>query len=133
MTEAEWEYAARAGTTTKWYCGNSEGCLPSVAVYSINSGGQTAPVGSKSANDFGLYDMHGNVWQWVQDCYVDGYDDAPSDGRAVQGNTSCLHVCRGGSWNFDPWSLRSAIRNWNAPESRLIGLGFRVARTLPLF
>lgn len=130
-TEAEWEYAARAGTTTRWSCGDSESCLDAVAVYTINSNGRTAPVGSKEANAFGLHDMHGNVYEWVQDCYQDSYANAPTDGGAVTGNNSCVRVFRGGSWSLSPRYLRSAYRVRLGPDYRFYYLGFRVARTLP--
>ncbi|ARJ68106.1 hypothetical protein WV31_09690 [Magnetospirillum sp. ME-1] len=130
-SEAEWEYAARAGTTTPWSCGGSEGCLSSVAVYSANSGNQSQPVRSKSVNAFGLYDMHGNVWEWVQDCWHDNYSGAPSDGSAWSGLNSCKRVVRGGSWDFLPRLLRSANRVGSPPDYRLNNQGFRLARTLP--
>ncbi|CAA7627866.1 Sulfatase modifying factor 1 (fragment) [Candidatus Terasakiella magnetica] len=129
LTEAEWEYAARAGTTTKWYCGDSESCLSSVAVYAFNSNRRTAPVGSKSPNAFGLYDMHGNVWQGVQDCYVDSYAGAPSDGSA-ESASYCIRVYRGGSWGDPPRRLPSAFRSRYDPDYRFYTLGFRLARTL---
>jgi formylglycine-generating enzyme required for sulfatase activity len=131
LTEAEWEYVARAGTTTNWSCGATEGCLSSVAVYNANSGGRTAPVGSKMANAFGLYDMHGNVWEWVQDCYADSYAGAPSDGSPAASLNSCDRVSRGGSWNFNPRFLRSAVHGRSSTGERYDNLGFRLARTLP--
>ncbi|MBI5165822.1 MAG: SUMF1/EgtB/PvdO family nonheme iron enzyme [Magnetospirillum sp.] len=130
LTEAEWEYAARAGTTTKWSCGDSEGCLSSVAVYGANSGGRTAAVGSKSGNGFGLHDLHGNVWEWVQDCFADSYVNASSDGSPVIGINTCNRVSRGGSWINSPRGLRFADRDWNPPVNRVNFLGFRLARTL---
>jgi len=130
-SEAEWEYAARAGTTTPWSCGGSESCLSSVAVYSANSGDQTQPVRSKSANAFGLHDMHGNVLEWVQDCLHDNYNGAPIDGGAWTGSNSCNRVFRGGSFAYLPSALRSAYRAWATPVRRVAVLGFRLARTLP--
>ena len=101
LTEAEWEYAARAGTTTAYFWGdeigkgnaNCDGCG------SQWDDKQTAPVGSFAANAFGLYDMAGNVWEWVQDCYHDNYDGAPTDGSAWTSGDCSLRVVRGGSWN----------------------------------
>ncbi|WP_082914930.1 SUMF1/EgtB/PvdO family nonheme iron enzyme [Paramagnetospirillum marisnigri] len=130
-SEAEWEYAARAGTTTPWSCGGSETCLSSVAVYDANSGNQTKPVQSKSDNAFGLYDMHGNVYEWVQDCWHSNYSGAPSDGSAWLETNSCDRVFRGGSWGDNPRNLRSAFRYHFTPGNRNGSLGFRLARTLP--
>ncbi len=81
LSEAEWEYAARAGTQSKYLCGNGDGCLSGVAWYPSNSGNGTHPVGSKGGNAFGLHDMHGNVWEWVEDCRHKSYAGAPTDGR----------------------------------------------------
>jgi formylglycine-generating enzyme required for sulfatase activity len=137
LTEAEWEYAARGVRTAS-------------AVHTIYSWGddigrnqanckgcgsqwddqQTAPVGSFSANAVGLHDMHGNVWEWVQDCYKDTYADAPPDGRATSEVASCLRVIRGGSWYDKPQDIRSAGRSAVRPVNRYGGSGFRVARTL---
>lgn len=115
-SEAEWEYAARAGTTTAYSTGAS--ISTSQARFNSNS---TAAVGSFPANSLGLYDMYGNVWEWVEDCYSANYD-AP---RGCSGR-----VNRGGSWNLDyPQSLRSANRVGYAPASRDSFVGFRVART----
>ena len=87
-------------------------------------------MGSFQANGFGVYDMHGNVWEWVEDCRNDGYRRAPSDGSAwLRGNCE-RRVLRGGSWGSLPRSLRSAERLWNTSGYRGSGLGFRVARTL---
>ncbi len=131
-SEAEWEYAARAGTTTRHSWGddvgkgnaNCEGCG------SQWDNRETAPVGSFRPNRFGLYDMHGNVWEWVQDCWHDNYSGAPSDGSAWTGPNSCPRVTRGGSWFYDPWDLRSAYRDVSSPVDRSYDLGVRLARTL---
>lgn len=130
-TEAEWEYAARAGSTTAYAFGDDASQLGLYAWFAANSDGKTHPVGEKQANGFGLYDMHGDVWQWVQDCYVANYVGAPADGSAVEQPAPCLHVLRGGSWNDDPVNLRSAARSWYNPGRRSFDLGFRLARTLP--
>jgi formylglycine-generating enzyme required for sulfatase activity len=131
LTESEWEYAARAGTTTRYAFGDqitkqqaqfSEG--------SLGSAGKTAEVGSFQPNRFGLFDMHGNVWEWVEDCYTDNDSSAPTDGRAVADAPSCLRVLRGGSWFNGPRILRSAYRFGNLPGDRGSDFGFRVARTL---
>ncbi|WP_395647382.1 SUMF1/EgtB/PvdO family nonheme iron enzyme [Terricaulis sp.] len=117
-SEAEWEYAARAGTTTAYSTGAS--LSTSQARFSSNS---TAPVGSFPANQFGLYDMHGNVWEWVEDCYRERYDA-----------TSCLagisaRDLRGGAWGDPPVRLRSASRSALSETARTRDLGFRVARS----
>jgi formylglycine-generating enzyme required for sulfatase activity len=130
--EAEWEYAARAGTATMFWWGDDEALASANAWYRDNSGGHTHPVGQKPANAFRLYDMVGNVWQWTEDCYAEDYADAPTDGRAAEtGAPSCRRVDRGGSWFYAPWLLRSAPRERNPADYRDIMLGFRVARDFP--
>jgi formylglycine-generating enzyme required for sulfatase activity len=132
LTEAEWEYAARAGTTTAYSWGdeigkgnaNCNGCGGQW------DGKQTAPVGSFAANAFGLYDMAGNVWQWVQDCYHGDYNGASTDGSAWTIYDCSRLVVRGGSWTDGPQFLRSASRVWVPTENRNGNLGFRVGRTL---
>ncbi len=132
LTEAEWEYAARAGSTTVYYWGdklgkgnaNCNGCG------SKWDNVQTSPVGSFAANAFGLYDMAGNAWQWVQDCYHDNYKGVPADGSAWTGGDCNARVVRGGSWISYPQLLRSAARFWNTPDNRGNLLGFRVGRTI---
>ena len=131
LTEAEWEYVARAGSETAYWWGddvgsgnaNCKGCG------SQWDGKQTAPVGSFAANDFGLHDTAGNVWEWVQDCYHSSYDGAPKDGSAWEDGGDCRRVLRGGSWDFEPRLVRSAIRYWLNPDFRRYSYGFRVART----
>ena len=131
-SEAEWEYAARAGSETKYSWGNSignnkancDGCG------SRWDNSQTAPVGSFAANAFGLYDMHGNVWEWTQDCWNGSYKDAPSDGTAWLSGNCGRRVLRGGSWNSYPDILRSANRSSNTTGNRFDNVGFRLARTL---
>jgi formylglycine-generating enzyme required for sulfatase activity len=130
-TESEWEYAARAGTTTRFWWGDDEGAAAAHAWYKQNSGGQTHPVGLKPANRFGLYDMAGNVWQWTQDCYAESYAAAPNNGSAAEMGNQCLRVDRGGSWYFPTWLLRPATRERNPADCRDKVMGFRVARTLP--
>lgn len=110
-TEAEWEYACRAGTT-----GDYSGNLVDMAWYADNSGRRTHPVGSKQPNAFGLYDMHGNVWEWCRDSYHSTYNGAPTNSRVV----------RGGSWNTFATGLRSANRYGSTPDGRYINYGFRV-------
>jgi len=130
LTEAEWEYAARAGNPGHWSFGDDESQLGEYAWFTDNSDSRTHIVGSKTASTFGLSDMHGNVCEWVEDCYVDSYADAPADGSAVPDKANCRRVLRGGSWNFIPESLRAASRLWFLPDLRNVILGFRVGRSL---
>jgi formylglycine-generating enzyme required for sulfatase activity len=121
-SEAEWEYACRAGTT-----GDYAGDLDSMAWYSKNSGDKMRPVGQKQANAFGLYDMHGNVWEWCEDVWHENYNGAPSDGSAwMSGGDSSSRVFRGGSWGYLANYLRSADRGRNAPDFYNSYIGFRV-------
>jgi formylglycine-generating enzyme required for sulfatase activity len=131
LTEAEWEYAARAGTPTRYSFGDDEAELGQYAWYNSNAGSRTHPVGKKKPNAFGLHDMHGNVWQWVADCYTESYSGTPSDGSAS--SAPCgedRRVARGGSWETHPGNLRSARRGWYAADRRAQVLGFRLARSL---
>jgi formylglycine-generating enzyme required for sulfatase activity len=127
LTEAEWEYAARSGTTTPYFTGTS------ISAAQANFGqnvGRTQPAGSYAANRFGLQDMAGNVDEWVEDCWVESYAGASLDAsRAVTGGACSSRVLRGGSWVDFPHGPRSANRNGNAPGNRNNRSGFRVART----
>jgi formylglycine-generating enzyme required for sulfatase activity len=116
-TEEEWEYAARAGTTTKWYCGDSKSCLSSIAVYNTNN---PSPVGSKKPNAWGLYDMSGNVWEWTESCWTSDYNSAKDCGFSTG---------RGGAWNTDANFTSSAIRGKGLPGDLYDDLGFRLLRT----
>ncbi len=131
-SEAEWEYAARAGTTTRYWWGDA--ITPKNANYVESKLGKTTEVGAYPPNPWGLYDLHGNVWEWVEDVWHDSYKGAPTDGSAwTEGegkDSSRLRVIRGGSWYFNPWGLRSAGRSRDLPDFRNDYLGFRVARTL---
>jgi formylglycine-generating enzyme required for sulfatase activity len=126
LTEAEWEYAARAGTTSAYYTGD----LISAQQANFDGGpNRTQPVGSYPANRFGLYDMAGNVWQWVEDCYDSSYAGHALDDSAYETNNCSNRVLRGGAWFSDPQDLRSAERNGVTPAGRSDYLGFRLART----
>ena len=129
-SEAEWEYAARAGSTTDWSHGNEAPRLADFAWYSVNSGSKSQAVAQKRPNAFGLFDMHGNVWEWVEDCWHDNYSRAPDDGTAwTMGCSDSNRVLRGGSWNLFPANLRTAIRDRNSPDTRYNYSGLRLARS----
>jgi formylglycine-generating enzyme required for sulfatase activity len=130
VTEAEWEYAARAGTSTPYFFGSNVDSLRQFAWFNENSNSRSHPVGSMRANAFGLYDMYGNTWEWVADCWSPNYAATPVDGSPMTSGDCSQRVLRGGSWNDRPESLRSAARNRAPADLRQIVLGFRVARTL---
>ena len=153
VSESEWEYAARAGTTTARFWGEDadRGC-GYANVHDRTSkrenkfGGthhecddgyaQTAPVGSFTANEFGVHDMLGNVWEWVGDCWNDSYRGAPSDGSAWSSRNCKWRILRGGSWSNGAWADRAAYRGRVSTavviytRYQVNGIGFRVARTL---
>src|SRR5262245_7752159 len=134
LSEAEWEYAARAGTKTAFYWGdeidkenaNCPGCQNQWSKL------KTSPVGSFKPNPWGLYDMAGNVWQWVEDCYNDDYNGASTDGTEWTAGDCEKRVVRGGSFGYVPLSAdpRSAYRYGDYKLNRNYNTGFRVARTL---
>ena len=141
LSESEWEYAARAGTTGPFHTGGTistdQANYAGILVYGSGRKGvyrrKTVPVGSFAPNGFGLHDMHGNVWEWVEDCVNRSYAGAPADGSAWISGNCLFHGLRGGSWNNEPRNLRSADRHWNAAGLRHYfsgSVGFRVARTL---
>ena len=128
-TEAEWEFACRAGTTTTYYSGDRDSDLARVAWHDANSKGTTHPVGRKEPNAFGLYDMHGNVGQWCQDFYK-LYEK--SEAENPQGPSySAWHVMRGGSWDVPPFFCRSAFRFWREPGYHVENNGFRIVTPIP--
>jgi formylglycine-generating enzyme required for sulfatase activity len=143
-SESQWEYAVRAGSSARYGFGDSEAMLCSygnvadrafqrqfsnATVAPCDDGAfYTAPVGSYRPNGFGLHDMHGNVWEWTEDCYNPSYAGAPSDGTAWTSGDCSIRVIRDGSWYFGPASLRSANR-YGAPSGyRGLNLGFRLAQ-----
>ncbi len=140
LSEAEFEYAARAGTATPFWWGAS--ISPDQANYDgsvapYEGGGKkgeyrqkTLPVKSFKPNPWGLYQVHGNVYSWTEDCYAKSYEGAPSNGSAKTTGDCTSRVLRGGSWVSNPLNLRAAYRNNNNPSIRDNNLGFRVARTL---
>ena len=126
LSEAEWEYMARAGSSTKYPWGNA--ISRSRARYGRANG--TVPVGSYAPNAYGAYDTVGNVWEWVEDCWHDSYAGAPTDGSAWTTGGNCRQrVLRGGGWDYIPSSVRSANRGRNTTDNRNNINGFRVART----
>jgi len=125
-TEAEWEYACRAGSNTTYCFGNRSDGLEAYAWYTSNSGGKTHPKAQKQPNAWGLYDMHGNVWEWCQDWYGDYPSGSATDPQGPSSADS--RVGRGGSWHYDAWICRSASRFRHDPGGRDNGLGFRLAR-----
>jgi formylglycine-generating enzyme required for sulfatase activity len=135
-TEAEWEYAARAGTETTYWWGNEVGKnrVNCAGCGSPGDGKQTAPVGSFAPNPWGLHDTAGNVYEWVQDCWHEDYEGAPEDGGKAwdkEGGGDCnRRVIRGGSWSYEPWYVRSAYRSKDVPNLRYGNLGFRLAQDL---
>ena len=132
LSEAEWEYAARGGTTTRYPWGDDPGIKLANFKDSGSqwSGKQAAPVGSFAANRYGLYDMSGNVWEWTLDCWNENYVGAPVDGKAWESGDCLRRVVRGGSWVFFPQLARVAVRGRLEPADRFSYLGFRLARTL---
>jgi len=129
-TEAEWEYACRAGTTTRFSFGDDENLLGEHAWYNQNSGSKTHPVGKKKPNPFGLFDMYGNVWEWCWDWFDAGYYNITSAHIDPKGpKTGEARVVRGGSWLNYAIFLRSANRNGDAPAECYFDIGFRLART----
>ncbi len=127
-SEAEWEYACRAGSTGKYCFGDDEKQLKDYAWYSNNSGSKTHPVGEKKPNKFGLSDMHGNVWEWCEDEWHSDYKGAPTDGSAWMSGSSDAHLLRGGSWNDNDNNLRCADRDRNDTTDRNDSRGFRLSR-----
>jgi formylglycine-generating enzyme required for sulfatase activity len=137
-SEAEWEYACRAGTTTPFSFGTTistaQANYHGEYTYGAGKKGEyrqkTTPVGSFPANAFGLHDMHGNVWEWCEDVWNANYNGAPKDGSAWLTGGDSLRVLRGGSWSVYPIRLRSADRYRNGPTDRSLNVGFRLARAV---
>ena len=130
-TEAEWEYACRSGTTTLFFYGDDADKLDDYGWYSRNSNERAHPVATLKPNSWGLYDMHGNVWEWVEDDWHDPYEGAPNDSRAwVKAPRNTNRVFRGGAWDDDQGFARCAGRVGDDPGLRDDGLGFRCVKTI---
>jgi formylglycine-generating enzyme required for sulfatase activity len=135
LSESEYEYATRAGTTTAYFWGddigkNNANCNDCGSEW---DGRQTSPVGSFKPNAFGLYDMVGNIWEWIEDCVHENYNDAPTDGSAWMASCRAAgrqNILRGGGWGTSPDNLRSAGRLFYPTDARVNGIGFHVARSL---
>jgi formylglycine-generating enzyme required for sulfatase activity len=128
-TEAEWEYAARAGTTGRWSFGDDPSQLERYAWVGQRGDIGTQPVGGRLPNPWGLYDMYGNVWEWVQDCWHDDYQNAPHEAVAWGGGDCSRRMLRGGAWNSPPDYARSAVRGSYSPQLNDPANGFRIARS----
>ena len=132
-SEAEWEYAARAGTETAYSWGDEIGVNRANGHDSGSewSHQRTSPVGSFAPNGFGLCDLHGNVWEWVEDCWHRNYEGAPADGSAwLSGGRDRSRVVRGGAWYVYPRGLRAAYRDKVGPSIRIVNIGFRLVKDL---
>ena len=130
-SEAEWEYAARAGSSSSYAWGGSvgEGMANCVGCSADNTYGPS-PAGSFPASAFGLHDLQGNAWEWVEDCARDSYLGAPADGSVWAGENGCSRVMRGGGWASSPNHLRSSYRNWYPADDKDNTTGFRLVREI---
>lgn len=126
-SEAEWEYACRAGTDTAYHFGDSPAPLADYAWFVDNSNKRSQPIGQKVPNPWGLYEMHGGVWEWCEDAWHDNFQGAPADGSAWIDGNSGRRVRRGGSWSNEAKLCRSASRDWHWQGDRYNDIGFRVA------
>ncbi len=128
-SEAEWEYACRAGTTTAYSFGDDARQLGDYAWFTGNAKGNDPPVGAKKANPWGLHDMHGYVWEWCLDAWADSYDKAPDDGSPRKAKDARLRVIRGGAWTETADRCRSAYRMGEPVATRTAAIGFRCVRS----
>ena len=127
LSESEWEYVARAGSTTSYNFGDS---IDSMKANYDDQYRATTPVGSYAPNGFGIFDVHGNAAEWVMDCWVDNYANAPSSGEPMAAGACDTRILRGGTWHNQPQYLRSAFRNGYFAKFRLSGIGFRIVKSL---
>lgn len=131
-TEAEWEYACRAGTTSDWSFGSDASRIAAHATYVENSGGGSCGTAAREPNPWGLRDCHGNLYEWCEDVHHASYEGAPNDAGAWTAPTDVSYrVLRGGAWNETPWKCRSSARTGARPGFRFFILGFRPAASLP--
>jgi formylglycine-generating enzyme required for sulfatase activity len=138
LSEADREYVTRAGTTTPFWWSSSitprQANYDGTVVYNNGATGEwrrkTLPVDSFEPNPWGLYQVHGNVWEWVEDCWHDSYQGAPAGGMVWTSGDCSLRVLRGGSWDNNPKNLRAAVRLRDTSDGRGSIIGFRLARTL---
>lgn len=128
MTEAEWEYACRSGGKSQRFCGGDS--VDAAAWYDMNSSSKTHQVGEKRPNGLGIYDMSGNVWEWVSDLYQKDYYGAPQVDNPQGPLTGSKRVMRGGSWYNDHKNVGASIRGYDSPEHRSINLGFRIVYSI---
>ena len=129
-TEAEWEYAARAGADAPYGFAGGEDMLSQYAWYGHGGNVGTRPVGQRKPNVWGLHDMHGNVWEWVEDCWHDNYQGAPSEGGAwIKDGNCAIRVLRGGGWNSEAFYVRSRVRGSYAYDLNDVSNGFRLAKS----
>ena len=132
LSEAEWEYAARAGTTSAYYWGDKIGKDNANCCGERWNETKLAPVGRFAPNQFGLHDMLGHVWQWIEDCWHDGYVGAPTDGSAwIEDGQCSKRIIRGGSYQSPPYIIRVDNHNSNDSQARSYSVGFRVVRDMP--
>jgi formylglycine-generating enzyme required for sulfatase activity len=139
-SEAEWEYACRAGTDTPFHFGpritTDQANFDGNYTYNGSAKGEyrekTVPVGSFPPNAFGLYNMHGNVWEWCQDAWHGNYNGAPMDGSAWEAGGAVARVVRGGSWDYGPVGARSACRHSDLPDRCFVSFGCRVVCSAPI-
>jgi formylglycine-generating enzyme required for sulfatase activity len=128
-SEAEWEYAARAGSDGPYGFEGDSRQLPKFAWFGKQGNVGTRPVGRRLANPWGLYDMHGNVWEWVEDCWHDNYEGAPSNGDPWIAKGNCtVRVLKGGGWNSEAFYVRSRTRGSYGHDLNDVSNGFRLAK-----
>jgi len=128
-SEAEWEYAARAGSSSLYSFGDDAADLTNYAWYGHVENVGTRPIGQRRPNAWGLYDMHGNVWEWVSDCWHDDYINAPTTGESWKGDDCSSRVLRGGGWNSEAPYLRSSARGSYQVDLNDVSNGFRLAKS----
>jgi formylglycine-generating enzyme required for sulfatase activity len=127
-SEAEWEYSCRAGTTTKWSWGDDVKEIDKYCWYKVNAPGNDPPVGVKAPNPWGLYDMHGYIWEWCLDAWAPSYEKTPADGSAHTEKLATDHVLRGGGYSDPAEACRSAYRHYVPTSTKSDTIGFRCVK-----